>query len=111
VENLVRNAEESLPAGGGRVTVTLAPEHDAELGEDRVVLQVADTGAGIAAADRERIFDDFYTTKPGGTGLGLSSVRRLVGDCGGRLGVDSEPGRGSVFTVSFPLPDPAGERP
>ncbi|MBE0565118.1 MAG: HAMP domain-containing histidine kinase [Krumholzibacteria bacterium] len=111
VDNLLRNALESLPAGGGTVTLAARREHDPDLDEPRLVLAVADTGCGIAEADRPRIFDDFFTTKEGGTGLGLSNVRRLAGDCGARVAVRSEPGRGSVFTVSFPLHDSAGTDP
>ena len=65
-----------------------------------------------AAVELERIFDDFYTTKAEGTGLGLSNVRRLVADCGATISVASAVGRGSVFTVRFPAqdePDPEPE--
>lgn len=110
-DNLLRNALESLPPDGGRVTLAVRREHDPDLDEPRLVLEVADTGCGIAEADRARIFDDFFTTKEGGTGLGLSNVRRLAGDCGARVAVRSEPGRGATFVVSFPLLDPAGTDP
>ncbi|HPF71262.1 MAG TPA: HAMP domain-containing sensor histidine kinase [Candidatus Krumholzibacteria bacterium] len=106
--NLLRNALESLPDGAGTVTLGARLEHDTALDESRVVLVVADTGCGIADDVRARIFDDFYTTKPDGSGLGLSNVRRLAGDCGARVGVTSAPGRGSTFTVSFPVPEPDG---
>jgi signal transduction histidine kinase len=52
----------------------------------------------------EAVFNDFFTTRPHGTGLGLSNVRRLIGDCGGSIRVKSERGRGTTFTLSFPLP-------
>ncbi|HEU5394178.1 MAG TPA: ATP-binding protein, partial [Candidatus Methylomirabilis sp.] len=58
---------------------------------------------GIAAADRERIFDLFHTTKPQGSGLGLAICRRIVEDHGGRILVDSKEGEGSTFTVLLPL--------
>lgn len=111
VENLLRNALESLPAAGGQVTIGARLAHDPDLDEERLLLTVADNGCGIPPADRARIFDDFYTTKPGGSGLGLSNVRRLAGDCGARLGVDDAPGGGTVFSVSFPLHEPAGMEP
>jgi signal transduction histidine kinase len=96
VENLVLNALESLPAGGGRVTVSTAG------GNGTVTVAVADTGSGMRPEQLDRIFEDFYTTKERGTGLGLSIVRRLVADMGGRIGVDSEPERGTTFTVEMP---------
>jgi signal transduction histidine kinase len=68
----------------------------------RVVLEVEDSGCGVAPADRERIFADFYTTKPEGSGLGLSNVRRLAADMGATVEVASEPGRGTRFTLVFP---------
>jgi signal transduction histidine kinase len=71
-------------------------------GETLVVLTVGDTGRGLNPEEKSRIFEHFYTTKAGGTGLGLSIVRRLVVDFDGSLAVDSEPGRGTKFTVSFP---------
>ena len=113
VDNLLRNALESLPAGGGRVSLAARREHDPALDEERVLLAVADSGAGIPEEAREHVFDDFYTTKPEGTGLGLSNVRRLAGDCGARVRVADNPDApaGSVFTVSFPLPDASGSEP
>ncbi|HSJ31496.1 MAG TPA: ATP-binding protein [Longimicrobiales bacterium] len=100
LENLVINALESLPAGGGRVTVRTAEARTPN--DHRITIAVTDTGAGIAPDAVDRIFDDFHTTKERGTGLGLSIVRRLVTDMGGRIRVQSEPGRGSTFTVDLP---------
>ncbi len=99
VENLVVNALESLD-GSGSVVVSTAGGRD-ERGPT-VTLTVADTGRGMDAERVERIFEDFFSTKPDGTGLGLSIVRRLVTDLGGRIDVDSEPGRGSRFQVELP---------
>ncbi len=98
VENLVVNALESLDDDSGRVTVSTRAVGDT------LVLEVADTGRGMQPEERERIFQDFYTTKARGTGLGLSIVRRLAGDLGGRIAVDSAPGAGSRFTVELPAP-------
>jgi len=100
VENLVRNAAESLPEGGGRVAVSAAAAD--EDGAPVVRLVVADTGEGIPVDVQARVFDDFYTTKDGGSGLGLSIVRRLASDFGGRIAVASAPGAGSRFTVTLP---------
>jgi two-component system sensor histidine kinase HydH len=60
-----------------------------------VRLTVADTGRGMTREELDHAFDDFFTTKPGGTGLGLSVVRRLVADLSGTLRVQTEPGAGS----------------
>lgn len=97
LENLIINALESLPDAGGRVIVRTA-----EGGDRSVLITVSDTGTGIAPDALDRIFDDFYTTRERGTGLGLSIVRRLVTDMGGRIRVQSEPGRGTTFTAELP---------
>ncbi|HEX6134237.1 MAG TPA: ATP-binding protein [Longimicrobiales bacterium] len=96
IDNLVVNAVESLD-GGGEVIVRTA----ASAGGG-VVITVADTGVGIAPDLIDRIFDDFHTTKERGSGLGLSIVRRLVADMGGRIGVHSDPHRGTTFTIELP---------
>jgi signal transduction histidine kinase len=68
-------------------------------------MEVADNGAGIDPEIRDRIFDPFFTTKPvgQGTGLGLSICYAVVQEHGGRIEVDSTPGRGSCFTVHLPI--------
>ena len=96
VENLVGNAIDSLGGGPGVVTVTTATG-----GTGGTLITVADTGAGMSKEQLEHAFDDFYTSKPGGTGLGLSVVRRLVADIGGSLRVATEPGTGTRFTVEL----------
>ncbi|HKI96468.1 MAG TPA: ATP-binding protein [Gemmatimonadales bacterium] len=101
VENLVANALESLPRDGGRVTITTSV-----VGAG-VRLTVRDTGRGMSRAELERAFEDFFTTKQRGTGLGLSVVRRLVADLGGTLRVETAPGHGSTFTVELPVAGPA----
>jgi signal transduction histidine kinase len=96
VDNLLRNALESLPERGGSVTVETARH------ADTVRLVIQDTGRGMSEEELSRAFDDFFTTKPNGTGLGLSVVRRLTADLRGRLRVTSEPSRGTTFTIDFP---------
>jgi signal transduction histidine kinase len=97
LENLLANAIESLDGHrAGYVTVTTA------LADRCARLMIADTGRGMSQPELERAFEGFYTTKPGGTGLGLTIVRRLVQDAGGGLRVDTEPGAGSRFTVELP---------
>jgi len=98
LENLLSNAVEAID-GAGKVTLSSSVEKadDATI----VRLGVSDTGRGMTREQLERAFDDFFTTKPDGTGLGLSVVRRLVADLGGTLRVETEPGAGSRFTVEI----------
>ena len=100
VENLVSNALDALDGRPGRVT--LSSEAARNGAEPVVRFSVADTGRGMTRAELDRAFDDFHTTKASGTGLGLSVVRRLVGDLGGTLRVETRPGEGSTFTVELP---------
>ena len=69
---------------------------------DRMEIEVADSGCGIAREHLERVFDPFFTTRANGFGLGLFSCRRIVEDHGGELTVTSALGRGACFTVSLP---------
>jgi len=94
--NLVLNAEDAMPEGG-----TLTVQARAEVGV--VVLEVIDTGCGIPADVLPRLFKPFVTTKAGGNGLGLATVRKVVAAHGGTIEVQSEPGRGSKFTVRLPV--------
>jgi signal transduction histidine kinase len=103
VENLVRNALESLEPGKGMVTLSSREERE-EREERRVHILVTDTGRGMTQEQLEKIFDDFYTTKERGTGLGLSIVRRLVSDLGGSIRVESKVGKGTSFRVELPTP-------
>ena len=102
VDNLLRNAIESLSPGNGEGSVALEARRADGRGGVRLI--VADTGRGMSDAELARAFDDFHTTKSGGTGLGLSVVRRLTADLQADLRVESAPGRGTTFTIDFPLP-------
>ena len=118
--NLVVNARDSMLPGGD-LTVTAsnvsidsqfaATSHGVNAGS-YVLINVSDTGCGIAPEIRERIFEPFFTTKePGkGTGLGLATVHNVVKAHGGFLNVESDMGRGSVFKVYLPA-DPANRVP
>ena len=97
VENLTTNGLEAGGARGGRVTIRTE-----DTGDRRVRIVIADNGAGIPPEQLDRIFDDFYTTKPNGTGQGLSVVRRLVADLGGSLRIESAVGTGTTVTVELP---------
>ena len=92
--NLVTNAIQAMPEGG-TLTITTAPT------DEGVSLAIADTGVGIEPADRSRIFEPLFTTKPVGLGLGLSVVKNIVAGHGASITVDSAPGQGSRFTVRF----------
>jgi signal transduction histidine kinase len=93
--NLVQNALDAMPEGG---TLTLAGQGTAT----QVQLQVHDTGSGIAAERLQQIFEPLYTTKPGGTGLGLYIVQEIVAAHAGQLTVESKEGQGTTFTVTLP---------
>ena len=70
---------------------------------DSVRLVVADSGTGIRPAALAHVFDPFFTTKEAGTGLGLSIVRKIVDQHGGKIAVESDPGKGCVFRVFLPM--------
>lgn len=93
--NLIMNALEASPLES---TVTVKTRQTAEA----VEITVLDRGLGVAPEHREQIFNPFFTTKPTGVGLGLAISARIVGEHGGAIRVDSEPGRGAAFTVSLP---------
>jgi len=98
--NLLVNAIHAMP-GGGRLTVRT---FDCDEGDrPGVVIEVADTGVGMAPDIMRKIFDSFFTTKGcEGTGLGLSISQMLVTRQGGKISVDSEPGKGTTFAVWLP---------
>jgi signal transduction histidine kinase len=108
VLNLILNAVDATEVGG-EVTVHAA------MSDDGLELSVSDDGRGIGVADRCRLFQPFFTTKPHGTGLGLFVSRQVVEEMGGRLRYRTEPGEGSTFTVVLPaiaassLPSPVPE--
>jgi PAS domain S-box-containing protein len=103
IDNLVSNALKFTPPGGW-VRVSARRENG------RAVLEVADSGMGIAAADQEHLFERFYRTEAAlraaipGTGLGLSISKMIAEAHGGTIGVSSEEGRGATFRMTLPLP-------
>jgi two-component system sensor histidine kinase PilS (NtrC family) len=99
--NLCLNAVEAMPQGGElRVGVRMITS---EAGRILMEITVEDTGVGITAAELTQVFEPFFTTKPQGTGLGLAIAHRIVEDHGGEIRVQSEPWRGSRFTISLPV--------
>jgi signal transduction histidine kinase len=94
--NLVLNAAQATAPGGAVTVKTRAAGGIAEI-------SVIDRGTGIEARHLDGIFNPFFTTKPQGVGLGLSIVSKLVDAHGGKIAVESEPGKGSIFRVLLPM--------
>jgi len=130
IMNLCINARDAIEGGRGYITIRLRSAHDIQancsschcpLGGDFVELVAEDNGQGISSALVGRIFDPFFTTKAigKGTGMGLSMVHGIVHGHGGHILVDSQPGKGTVFRLLFPvhredagvtvIPDPVQE--
>ena len=108
--NLLVNAAQAIPVGhasDNHITLTVQ-----QRGE-QVIVEIADTGAGIPSDVLPRIFDPFFTTKPVGvgTGLGLSICHSIVAACGGEITVDSTEGKGSTFRVALPVAQSRSLRP
>jgi signal transduction histidine kinase len=93
--NLALNAQQAMPQGGLLELQTFERQ-------GCVCLQAIDNGCGMDEATRGRIFNPFFTTKTSGSGLGLPAVRKIIEAHRGRIECDSEPGRGSRFTISLP---------
>lgn len=94
--NLILNAIDAMPDGGTLTVRSLIK------GED-IVIQFEDNGTGIPKEDLNRIFDPFYTTKEKGTGLGLAVSYNIIKKLNGTLNVESEIGKGTIFTIKLPL--------
>jgi signal transduction histidine kinase len=121
LQNLVCNAVQAMPEGGALriaarlVGAGLVPAHDPK-GQpqglplrDGIEISVADTGQGISPENMKKLFQPLFTTKPKGVGLGLVVCRNLVEANGGRIGVESEQGVGTTFTVALPVGSDPGD--
>ncbi len=94
--NLCRNAQQAMPEGGDLIIETRAEGAWARV-------DLTDSGVGIEAAVFQKLFHPFFSTKKGGSGLGLSLTRRIVLQHGGTIAVESTPGQGTCFSVRIPL--------
>ncbi len=95
--NLVKNSIEAMP-NGGQLTVRT------RLTRSRIALDLIDTGRGMDPTTAIHMFEAFYSTKDGGSGLGLPTAKKGIEAHGGRIDVQSEVGRGTQFTLEFPMP-------
>ena len=107
--NLLINATQAMATArekgrphGGADELLLRTQNRRYLGRDEVEICVTDTGPGITPDVVEKVFQPYFSTKRGGTGLGLPTSRRIAEEHGGRLTVHSEPGRGTEFTIALP---------
>ena len=110
--NLLLNSAQAMPHGG-EISIRVEKGKDAlgekslarptqRSGKEWVKMTITDSGVGIPLQDKEKIFEPFFTTKEGGTGLGLSIVHKIIENHHGMIKVESEIGKGSTFTISFP---------
>ncbi|MBM4044908.1 MAG: two-component sensor histidine kinase [Planctomycetes bacterium] len=102
--NLVKNAQEAMP-NGGDLMIRTSP------GEGFLQIDITDTGVGIPPDRLDKIFRPFFSTKRSGTGLGLSTARRIIEQHGGSIAVHSEQGKGTNFVIRLPLADAASSKP
>jgi signal transduction histidine kinase len=94
--NLFINAVHSMEAKGGHLTVKISPE------TEFVKIEISDTGSGISPENLEKIFEPYFSTKETGTGLGLAIVQKIIDVHNGEITVESELGKGTIFTVKLP---------
>ena len=95
--NLVLNAQQAMPKGGQLVVRT-------SVTRDGVALDLIDTGCGMDAETQSHLFEAFFSTKRGGTGLGLPTAQKIIESHGGQILVQSEKGKGTQFTIRLPVP-------
>ena len=96
VLNLFINAQQAMPDGGEMIIRTDAQDAYA-------VIEISDTGLGIEAEKLDKIFDAYYTTRSGGSGLGLPTARKIIEAHGGSIDVNSQPGKGTSFKIRLPV--------
>jgi signal transduction histidine kinase len=103
--NLIQNAFEAMPEGG---ELTITAKVNLLEKNAMVLIRIEDTGRGIARDHLEKIFVPFFTRKEKGTGLGLAIVHKIILSHGGRIRVESEPGKGTLFQIYLPSGEGTG---
>lgn len=98
--NLIRNSLDAMPDGGELTVGTWCKGKEAHV-------RVSDRGQGMSTEQLRHVFTPFYTTKPGGTGLGLTLVQQIAGEHGGHVECESRTGKGTTFTIFLPLTEPS----
>src|SRR3984893_1795341 len=96
--NLMLNGVEAMQDAGGELTVA-----SKRTGDGQLLISVSDTGIGLSIDEAERIFEVFFTTKPQGSGMGLSISRRIIASHGGRLWACPNTGRGATLQFTLPV--------
>jgi signal transduction histidine kinase len=96
LDNLIRNAVEAITGNG-------VVEIETDVVDHNLVIRVKDSGSGISSDSQAKLFEPFYTTKPQGTGLGLATSQQIVFEHNGHLVVESQPGKGSTFSILLPI--------
>jgi two-component system sensor histidine kinase HydH len=94
--NLFINSQQAMPGGGELMIRTYSENQNA-------VIQISDTGCGITPENLPHIFDAYYSSRPNGSGLGLPTAKKIIQQHGGTIKVESEPGKGTVFTIKLPV--------
>jgi nitrogen fixation/metabolism regulation signal transduction histidine kinase len=105
-DNLLRNAIQAVRGAGIESGLVWL---EAKRSEPNALLEIRDNGPGIDPADRDRVFDPYFTTKVEGTGLGLAIVKKVVLEHGGRIECDAAPEGGATFRIVLPLDEPAAD--
>lgn len=108
--NLIINAAQAMTEArqsgeptGGCDELIIRTERTRSLGQEEIQIHVTDTGPGMEKDKLEKVIEPYFSSKKGGTGLGLPTARRIIEEHGGALDVHSEPGRGSVFKIAIPI--------
>jgi len=96
--NLLLNAVQAMPGGG---TLTLKGQNSKD--GQWITISIQDSGVGIPDEDMNKLFDPFFSTKEGGIGLGLSIAHRIIDQHRGKIEVESDPGKGTLFTIWLPV--------